>query len=180
MPRSPLQAKGLLLTAILKSNDPVLFLEPKTLYRATVEHVPDEPYFLPLSRAEVLHPGTDCTIISYGAPLYKCLSAITSAEKNLGASIELIDLRTIYPWDKQTVLASIRKTGRCIIVHESMVDAGVGAEVAATIQNEAFLYLKAPVARVAGWSTHPGLVYEGLNIPDAVRVYDAIRRTMEY
>lgn len=78
------------------------------------------------------------------------------------------------------MLASIRKTGRCIIVHESMVDAGVGAEVAATIQNEAFLYLKAPVARVAGWSTHPGLVYEGLNIPDAVRVYDAIRRTMEY
>ena len=167
LPRSPSQAKGLLLSAILHSNDPVLFLEPKTLYRAAVEHVPDAPYTLPLCKAEVLRPGSSVSVVSYGAPLYKCLSAIEAIERDVeGASCELIDLRTVYPWDRECVLRSVQKTGRAVVVHESMVNAGVGAEVSAGIQEGAFLRLEAPIKRVAGWSTHNGLVFEGVNLPD--------------
>lgn len=179
IPRSPTQAKGLLLGAIA-SNDPVIFMEPKILYRAAVEHVPAEAYTLPLSTAEILKEGEDVTIISYGAPLYTCQSALTAAEKDFKCSVELIDLRTVYPWDRETVMKSVNKTGRCIIVHESMVNAGVGAEVAATVQEGCFLRLEAPVQRVAGWSTHPGLAYERFNIPDVARVYDSIRTVLEY
>lgn len=179
IPRSPSQAKGLLLAAIA-SPDPVVFLEPKILYRAAVEHVPAEPYMLPLSKAEVLKEGKDVTIISYGTPLYTCQTAITAAEKGFNCSVELIDLRTIYPWDRQGVVTSVNKTGRCIVVHESMVNAGVGAEVAATVQEKCFLRLEAPVQRVAGWSTHAGLAYERFNIPDVTRVYDAIRKALEW
>ncbi|KAK3905046.1 branched chain alpha-keto acid dehydrogenase e1 subunit beta [Staphylotrichum tortipilum] len=168
MPRSPLQAKGLLLAAI-RSNDPCVFMEPKILYRAAVEQVPTAAYTLPLSKAEVLREGSDVTIISYGQPLYKCEAAIKQAERDLGGvSVELIDLRTIYPWDKETVFRSVRKTGRCLVVHEAMVNAGVGAEVAAAIQEdpETFVRLEAPVARVAGFSIHTPLLYETLNAPD--------------
>lgn len=167
MPRSPIQAKGLLLSAIA-SKDPCVFMEPKALYRATVEQVPTDSYMLPLSKAEILKEGKDLTIISYGHPLYTCSAAIEKAEKDLGISIELIDLRTVYPWDKECVLGSVRKTGRCLVVHESMISAGIGAEVAATIQGdkETFLRLEAPVARVAGWDIHMGLLYERFNIPD--------------
>ncbi|KAI9847982.1 MAG: hypothetical protein M1838_000681 [Thelocarpon superellum] len=179
MPRSPVQAKGLLLAAI-QSNDPVLFLEPKALYRAAVEHVPTAFYTLPLSKAEVVQQGQDVTLLSYGHPMYTCSAAAAAVERDLGVSVELIDLRTLYPWDRPTVLESVRKTGRAVIVHESMVNAGVGAEVAATIQDQAFLRLEAPVQRVAGWSTHMGLVYERFNIPDVARVYDAIKRAVEY
>ncbi|CZR70026.1 related to 3-methyl-2-oxobutanoate dehydrogenase [Phialocephala subalpina] len=139
VPRSPSQAKGLLLASILESSDPVIFMEPKILYRAAVEHVPEEMYTLPLSQAEIVKSGKDLTIISYGRPLYTCAAAIEAAERDFkGASIELIDLRTIYPWDRQTVAESAKKTGRAIIVHESMVNFGVGAEVAATIQRLAY------------------------------------------
>lgn len=167
MPRSPLQAKGLLLAAI-RSNDPCVFMEPKILYRAAVEQVPTNPYTLPLSKAEILKEGKDVTIISYGQPLYTCDAAIQRAEEDLGISIELIDLRTIYPWDKETIFKSVRKTGRCMVVHESMVNAGVGAEVAAAIQEDpdTFIRLEAPVSRIAGWSTFTPLLYERFNIPD--------------
>ena len=179
MPRSPTQAKGLLLASIA-SNDPVLFLEPKILYRAAVEQVPQGSYVLPLSKAEILHFGSDLTIISYGAPLYTCSAAIAAAERDFGVKCELIDLRTVYPWDRKTVIESVARTGRAVVVHESMINSGVGAEVASTIQSEAFLRLEAPVKRVAGWSTHPGLAFESFNIPDTVRVYDAIKTTIEY
>ena len=110
--------------------------------------------------------GKDLTIVSYGHPLYLCSSAIAAAEKDLGIDVELVDLRTIYPWDRETVLRSVQKTGRAVIVHESMINSGVGAEVAATIQEGAFLKLEAPVQRVGGWATHMGLVFERFNIPD--------------
>ena len=165
MPRSPAQAKGLLLASIT-CNDPVVFMEPKILYRAAVEQVPTEAYELPLSKAEIVKHGTDVTVVSYGHPLYTCWSAIEAAEKDFGISVELIDLRTLYPWDKSTVLESVEKTGRAVVVHESMVTAGIGAEIAASIQEKAFLRLEAPVQRVAGWSTHMGLVFERFNIPD--------------
>ncbi|KAL5320108.1 hypothetical protein ACEPPN_013170 [Leptodophora sp. 'Broadleaf-Isolate-01'] len=122
VPRSPSQAKGLLLSAILKSEDPVIFMEPKILYRAAVEQVPEESYVLPLSKAEVIKPGNDLTIISYGRPLYTCSAAIEAAERDFkGISIELIDLRTIYPWDRRTIIESVSRTGRAIVRNISPV-----------------------------------------------------------
>ncbi|OTB09500.1 hypothetical protein M426DRAFT_316042 [Hypoxylon sp. CI-4A] len=181
MPRSPLQAKGLLLSAI-RSNDPCVFMEPKVLYRAAVEQVPTSAYTLPLSKAEILKEGKDVTIISYGQPLYTCSAAIQKAEEDLGISIELIDLRTVYPWDKECVLKSVQKTGRCMVVHESMVNAGIGAEVAAAIQEDpdTFVRLEAPVSRMAGWSIFTPLLYEKFNIPDVARIYDGIKKLLEY
>ncbi|EXJ95405.1 2-oxoisovalerate dehydrogenase E1 component, beta subunit [Capronia coronata CBS 617.96] len=181
MPRSPSQAKGLLTASILECNDPVIFLEPKILYRAAEEFVPREPYSLPLDKAEVLKKGKDLTVISYGQPLYLCSAAIEALEKEIkGLSVELIDLRAIYPWDRATIMESAKKTGRAVVVHESMYNAGVGAEVAASIQEGAFLRLEAPVARVTSWSTHHGLVYEKFYIPDITRIYDAMKKTLEY
>ena len=175
MPRSPSQAKGLLLESILHNNDPVIFMEPKILYRAAEEYVPREAYSLPLDKAEVLKEGNSLTVISYGQPLYLCSAAIEAIEKdNKGVQVELIDLRAIYPWDRETILNSVNKTGRAVVVHESMTNAGVGAEVAASIQEKAFLRLEAPVARVAGWATHPGLIFEKYNIPDIARKYSGI------
>ncbi|KAH0174143.1 thiamine diphosphate-binding protein, partial [Aureobasidium melanogenum] len=179
MPRGPAQAKGLLLAAIA-SNDPVVFMEPKILYRAAVEYVPAEAYEIPLSKAEIVKPGKDVTIISYGTPLYTCSNAIEKAEADFGCEIELIDLRTIYPWDRPTIIESVKRTGKAIVVHESMTNSGVGAEVAATVQEKCFLNLEAPVVRVCGWSTHMGLVYERFNIPDVTRIYDAIKTTLDY
>lgn len=142
-------------------------MEPKILYRAAVEEVPEELYTLPLSKAEIIKPGTDLTIISYGRPLYTCQAAIEAAERDRkGINIELIDLRTIYPWDRETVIESVSRTGRAIVVHESMVNYGVGAEVSATLQEANFLHLKAPVKRIAGWTTHTGLAYEKYILPD--------------
>ncbi|ETS78033.1 2-oxoisovalerate dehydrogenase subunit beta [Pestalotiopsis fici W106-1] len=181
MPRSPLQAKGLLLAAI-RSNDPVIFMEPKILYRAAVEQVPTAAYTLPLGKADVIKEGKDVTIVSYGQPLYTCNAALEKAEADLGISVELIDLRTIYPWDKETIFKSVQKTGRVLVVHEAMVNAGVGAEVAAAIQEdpETFVRLEAPVQRVAGWSIHTPLMYEKFNVPDVARIYDSIKNTLEY
>ncbi|KAK5661951.1 hypothetical protein OQA88_10061 [Cercophora sp. LCS_1] len=177
MPRGPAQAKGLLLSAI-RSNDPVVFMEPKILYRAAVEQVPAVGYELPLGKAEVVREGSDVTIVSYGQPMYKCVAAAQKAEEMMGVKVEVIDLRTIYPWDKETVFESVRKTGRCIVVHEAMVNAGVGAEVAAAIQedSETFVRMEAPVMRVAGWSIHTPLLFEAFNAPDVARIFDGIKR----
>ncbi len=130
--------------------------------------MPTEAYEIPLSQAEIVKEGKDLTIVSYGQPLYLCSSAIAAAEKDFGVSVELIDLQTLYPWDRQTVLQSVQKTRRAIVVHESMINAGVGAEVAASIQEGAFLHLEAPVQRLGGWATHMGLAFENFNIPDVI------------
>lgn len=181
IPRSPSQAKGMLISSILHCKDPVIFMEPKILYRAAEEYVPRDGFDLPLDKAEIVKEGKDLTVISYGQPLYVCSEAIQSLEKEIkGLNIELVDLRAIYPWDRETILKSVKKTGRAVIVHESMLNAGVGAEIAASIQEGAFLRLEAPVARVAGWDVHPGLIFEKYNVPDIVRVYDAMKRTLEY
>lgn len=172
VPRSPTQAKGLLLASILESQDPVIFMEPKILYRAAVEEIPEKAYTLPIGKAEIVKPGADLTVISYGRPMYNCSKAIEALENDVkGASIELIDLRTIYPWDRQTVIDSVAKTGKAMVVHESMVNYGVGSEIAATLQEEAFFHLKAPVKRVAGWTTHTGLAFEKWIFPDVASEY---------
>ncbi|PWN42088.1 putative branched-chain alpha-keto acid dehydrogenase e1-beta [Ceraceosorus guamensis] len=191
IPRSPIQAKGLLLSSI-RDPDPVIFLEPKILYRSSVEHCPVDDFTLPLSSAEILTPGKDLTLISYGAPLYTCAQAIEMLRNPSStisahisphlrtASIELIDLRTILPWDRETVVESVRKTGRCVIVHEAPVTAGVGAEISAHVQKEAFLNLEAPVERVGGWDTPFPHVHESFYKPGPTRILDALVRTLTY
>lgn len=162
IPRSPVQAKGLLLASIRDPN-PVIFMEPKVLYRSAVEQVPIDDYELPLGRAEVLVPGADLTLLTWGTPVYHCETALSMLadppaslaplvpEAARRARIELIDLRTVLPWDVETVVESVQRTGRLVIVHEASRTAGVGAEIAAEIQSKAFLKLRAPVCRVTGW-----------------------------
>ncbi|GAA5875451.1 hypothetical protein JCM16303_000628 [Sporobolomyces ruberrimus] len=191
VPRSPIQAKGLLLSAIRDPN-PVLFLEPKILYRSSVEQVPVDDYELPLCSAEVLQEGKDLTIVSYGPPLYTIESALhhlkhpgQDLEKLIpddlkGLSVELIDLRTIMPYDIETVVKSVNKTGRCIVVHEAPLSGGMGSELAAEIQQRCFLNLEAPVKRLTGWDTPFGLAYEKFMIPDQIRILDGIIETMRY
>ncbi|KAK4058860.1 hypothetical protein OIO90_000306 [Microbotryomycetes sp. JL221] len=191
VPRSPIQAKGLLLSAIRDPN-PVLFLEPKILYRSAVEQVPTADYQLPLSQAEVLKEGSDLTIISYGPPLYTIEGALHLLQnptpdiehlipKDLrNLKVELIDLRTIVPYDIETVVKSVNKTGRCLIVHEAVKTGGVGSELAAEIQQRCFLRLEAPVQRITGWDTPFGLAYEKFYLPDQVRILDSIIETMRF
>lgn len=164
IPRSPVQAKGLLLSCI-RSNDPCLFFEPKILYRIAEEDVPVEDYMIPLGKAEVLQEGTDVTIIAYGMQLRHVRMAVERA-KAAGISCEVIDLRTILPWDQETVLESVKKTRRCIVTHEAPITCGYGAELVSTIQEKAFDYLEAPVKRVCGYDTPFPLVYEPLYLPD--------------
>jgi 2-oxoisovalerate dehydrogenase E1 component beta subunit len=162
VPRGPLQAKGLLLSSIRDPN-PVIFFEPKILYRSSVEHVPLSSYTLPLSSAEILRPGSDLTIVSWGTPLYTietALSLLSSPPPSLdnfvpgdvrNASIEVIDLRTALPWDRETIVQSVKKTGRLMIVHEAGKIGGVGSEIASVVTEECFLHLEAPAKRVTGW-----------------------------
>jgi len=131
MPRSPVQAKGLLLSCI-RSNDPCLFFEPKALYRVAEEHVPLEDYEIPLGKAEVLKEGSDLTLVAYGLQMRHARMAAHMAEE-AGISVEVIDLRTILPWDEETVLNSVRKTGRCVVTHEAPITCGFGAELTSKI-----------------------------------------------
>lgn len=160
MPRSPIQAKGLLLSAI-RSPDPTIVLEPKILYRSSVEQVPIDDYTIPIGQADVLRKGNDLTVISWGAPLYSCMQALDllsstpeALDKHVpqslrGASVELIDLQTILPWDRETVVESVKKTGRCVIVCEAPMTGNAAAEIAAEIQKKAFLRLEVSERRVA-------------------------------
>lgn len=179
IPRSPIQAKGLLLASI-EDNNPVIFFEPKYMYRSAIEEVPLAHYTLPLSSAEVVRQGTDVTVLGYGSQFHVLRAACDMAKEKLGVSCELIDLRTIYPWDEDTVIESVKKTGRLVIAHEAPMSNGMGSEIAATVQEKAFLHLEAPVRRVCGWDTPFPLVYEPYYVPDALRCFEAIRDTMEY
>ncbi|KAJ1025262.1 hypothetical protein NDA13_004080 [Ustilago tritici] len=191
VPRSPVQAKGLLRASIVDPN-PVVFLEPKILYRSSVDEVPVDDFILPLSSAEVVKGGMDVTLVSWGAPLYACVQALEvlanppqAIAKHVpqsvrGASVEVIDLRTILPWDRETVIQSVAKTGRCIVVHEAPVTAGVGAEIAAEVQKACFLKLQAPVIRVGGWDTPFPHVGELFYKPEAIRIVDAIITSLTY
>ncbi|KAH7909929.1 thiamine diphosphate-binding protein [Hygrophoropsis aurantiaca] len=191
IPRSPIQCKGLLLASIRDPN-PVIFMEPKILYRSAVEQVPIDDYTLPIGRAETLISGSDLTLLTWGTPVYHCetaISMLTSPPPALdalvpaslrSAKIELIDLRTILPWDVQTIVESVERTGRLVIVHEASVTAGVGAEIAAEVQKRCFLKLNAPVKRVAGWDVPAALQFEKFNVPDSIRILDGIMETLSY
>lgn len=178
-PSTPKEAKGLLLAA-LESPDPVLFLEPIKIYRAFKEDVPDEYYTIPLGKARVVKEGKDLTIISWGAMVHTANEAVREAERK-GISCEVIDLRTIYPWDRETVLASVAKTGRCVIVHEATRTNGFAAEIIATINEKAITSLKAPVARVTGYDiVFPLYRNEKRHLPTVDRVLDAIESTARF
>ncbi|CAG8565819.1 3782_t:CDS:2 [Paraglomus occultum] len=180
IPRSPIQAKGLLLASIRDPN-PVIFFEPKVLYRAAAEQVPTGDYELPLGKAEVLKRGKDVTVVGYGSQIYTLETAIQMAEKNIsGLSCELIDLRTILPWDIDTVAKSVDKTGRLVIAHEAPKTAGFGAEIAASVMERCFLRLESPIQRVCGWDTPFPLVFEKFYLPDVTRCFEAIKKAVEY
>eukprot|EP00158_Paraphelidium_tribonemae_P001503 Partr_v1_DN24484_c0_g1_i1_m66422 putative branched chain keto acid dehydrogenase E1, beta polypeptide len=180
VPRSPLQAKGLLLASI-RDRNPVVFLEPKILYRSAVEMVPTGDFELPLSKAEVLKQGSDLTLVGYGSQMYVLEWAVQMAEQKYpGISIELIDLRTIVPWDVETIERSVNKTGRLIVSHEAPLTAGFASEISSTIQERCFLRLEAPITRVCGWDTPFPLVFEKFYVPDKLRVLKAIQKVMEY
>ena len=150
MPATPHDAKGLLKSAI-RDDDPVMFIEHKLLYTSKGE-VPEGDYTIPLGKAEVKREGGDLTLVSYSRHVMLCLEAAETLS-NEGISVEVVDLRTLSPLDKETVLASVRKTSRAIVVHEACKRGGVGGDVAAMIMEEAFDYLDAPVVRVAGLDT---------------------------
>mmetsp|Transcript_2199 Transcript_2199/g.3239 ORF Transcript_2199/g.3239 Transcript_2199/m.3239 type:complete len:412 (-) Transcript_2199:156-1391(-) len=177
MPRGPRCAKGLLLSSI-RCKDPVIFLEPKILYRSAVEEVPDADYEIPLGKAEIMQKGTDVTIVGWGAQLRRLQLACDLASKE-GISCELIDLRTLLPWDSETIIRSVKKTGKLIVSHEAPITCGFGAEVAATLQQECFFHLEAPIQRVAGYDTPFPLVSEKYYLPDETKNLDAIRKVME-
>ena len=176
MPSSPYDAKGLLVAAI-RDPDPVIFFEPKRIYRAFREEVPEDEYVLPIGKARTVCEGNDLTVVSWGASVIQCMQAI---EKS-GKSVELIDLRTIYPFDVEAVEASVRKTGRCVVVHEAPLTCGMGGEVSARIMERCFLHLEAPVQRVTGFdTTMPYYKLELDYMPDAARIGRAIDDVMAY
>lgn len=176
MPASPYDAKGLLISAI-RDPDPVIFFEPKRIYRAFREEVPEDEYTIPIGEARIVSEGEEMTIISWGAPVIQCMSAI---EKS-GRSIELIDLRTIYPLDMKTIEASVKKTGRVVIVHEAPKTCGFGAEIASRIMEHCFLYLEAPIQRVTGFDTvMPYYKLELEYLPEAERIGKAIEEVAAY
>ncbi len=179
IPSSPSEAKGLLIAAI-RDPDPVIFFEPKRIYRAIKEDVSEKEYVIPLGKAKILQEGNDVTLIAWGSMIRECQRAADKIkEKNI--SCEIIDVRTICPLDSETILASVKKTGRCIIVHEAPRSGGWGAEIAARIQEKDMLNLKAPIQRVTGFDTvFPYYQNENNYLPNPERICKAIDEVMTF
>jgi len=177
VPSGPRKARALLAAAIADP-DPVVFYEPKALYRAFREEVPDAPETLPLGQAEVVRTGRDITMIAYGAMLPRTLAAAEELDKE-GVQAEVIDLMTISPLDEATIVASVRRTGRALVVHEAAMSFGPGAEVCARIIDKAFFELEAPVKRVTGYDLHPPyFAREQHYLPSVSRIVDEARETL--
>jgi pyruvate dehydrogenase E1 component beta subunit len=179
IPSTPYDAKGLLISAI-EDNDPVMFLEPKRSYRAVKQEVPDGKYRIKIGKARIAHEGSDITLVAYGAMMKIAQQAVAMAKKQ-GISVELIDLRTIYPMDTDTVMESVKKTGRLLVTHEGPQSFGVAAELLAQAHEEAFLYLEAPPTRVTGFDTIVPLPKtEDLYYPNPERIFLEIKRLVEF
>ena len=179
IPSNPYDAKGLLISAIRDEN-PVIFMEPKRVYRASRSDVPEDEYSIPIGKAKIALEGSDITVVTYGAMVHTVLEAAAKAEKDEGVSAEVIDLRTLMPYDIQSVLGSVRKTGRAIIVHEAPKTCGFGAELSAAIMENSLLYLEAPVLRVTGFDTPFPYSLEHHYLPSVDRILDAVRKTMTF
>ncbi|MDF2039531.1 alpha-ketoacid dehydrogenase subunit beta [Cytobacillus oceanisediminis] len=179
IPSTPYDAKGLLISAI-RDNDPVIFLEHMKLYRSFRQEVPEEEYSIPLGKAEVKREGSDLTIVTYGAMVHESLKAAEELEKE-GKSVEVIDLRTVAPLDIETIIASVEKTGRAIVVQEAQKQAGIAANVVAEINDRAILSLEAPVLRVAA----PDTVFafpqaETVWLPNYKDVIETAKKVLEF
>ncbi|MFS0553878.1 alpha-ketoacid dehydrogenase subunit beta [Brevibacillus sp. 179-C9.3 HS] len=179
-PSTPYDAKGLLIAA-MEDPDPVIFLEPTKLYRAFKQEVPEELYRVPIGKAKVVQEGTDVSIFAWGAMLRVAEDAAKQIERENGLSCEVIDLRTLYPLDRDTIIASVKKTGRAVVVHEAHKTAGLGAEIISMINDEALIYLKAPVKRITGFDVPvPQFSIEDDYLPTAERVKDGIMETATF
>lgn len=191
IPSNPYDAKGLLIAAI-EDDDPVIFLEPKKIYDGPFDgdwsrqapliwsdalgsDVPEEYYKLPLGSARITRPGSAITILAYGTMVHVCLAAVSAS----GVDAEVIDLRSIVPLDIETVVTSVKKTGRCVIVHEATRYGGFGGELSALVQERCFHSLQAPIERVAGWDTPYPYAFERDYLPGPTRVVRAMRRALE-
>jgi 2-oxoisovalerate dehydrogenase E1 component beta subunit len=152
----------------------------KALYRTAVEQVPSGDYELPLGEAEIMRPGSDVTVVGWGAQLRVLEAACDLAQKQYGINAELIDLQTILPWDADTIEKSVNKTGKLIVSHEAPITCGFGAEIVATIQERCFLSLEAPIQRVCGYDTPFPLVFEKYYLPDALKNLEAIRYVCDF
>ena len=180
IPSGPRTARALLVSAI-RDPDPVVFFEAKALYHAAREEVPDEPEALPLGRAQVAREGRDLTLIAYGAMLRVAREAADTLKNEDGVEAEIIDLLTISPLDRETITASVRKTGRAVIVHEAPRSFGVGAEIATSLMEGCFLSLEAPIKRVTAYDVpFVGFARERANVPDVPRVLAAARETLAF
>lgn len=179
VPSTPHDAKGLLISSI-ESDDPVLFLEPKRIYRAIKQEVSEEKFSVPIGKAKVLSQGTDVTVVAYGAMIREVQKAMVMA-KEAGYSVELIDLRTIYPLDRETIAASVKKTGRIIFVGEEPRSFGVGPEIITVANEEAFLHLEAPPKRVTAFDVivpYPRGEHHYMITPD--KIFYEIERTVKF
>jgi 2-oxoisovalerate dehydrogenase E1 component beta subunit len=190
IPSNPYDAKGLLIAAI-EDDDPVIFFEPKRLYNGPFEGYPDKPvvpwsknplsevpaehFTVPLGKAKIVQEGKDLTILAYGTMVH----VSTAAARDANVDAEIIDLRTLLPVDIETIEASVKKTGRCVVVHEATRTGGYGAELSALVQEKCFYHLEAPIARVTGWDTPYPHVLEWAYFPGPKRVAEALRETME-
>ena len=178
IPSSPKRAYGLLLAAI-RNPDPVVFLEPKRIYRLVKQPVPDDGVALPLGRCFILKPGEDVTLVSFGASMHETLQAAKQLEEQEGISCEVIDVASIKPLDIETILTSVSTTGRCVVVHEGAKTCGVGAEISAQIMENAMDSLLAPVQRVTGYDTvMPYFQLEKLYIPSIARIKESVLSIM--
>ena len=179
IPSNPYDAKGLLASAIADP-DPVLFLEHIKLYRSFRQETPEEHYSIPLGKAKIVQEGTDVSVFAYGAMVQVALEAAKLAQQEMGTSVEVIDLRTVWPLDEETIVSSVEKTGRAVVVHEAPRAGGIGAEVTAIINERCLYSLLKPVGRVTGYDTpFPVPGQEDYYLPTPAKVLDALRQEME-
>lgn len=175
IPSTPADAKGLLISSI-RDEDPVMFLEPKRIYRHGKGEVPLGEHVVPLGQSRIARPGTDCTVLCYGAMVPVCLAAAEEAAQQ-GRDVEVIDLRTLVPLDEQALIDSVKRTGRCVVVYEAPKTCGYGAELSAIMAEKCIEYLEGPIVRVAGFDTPFPYTLETLYMPDQKRVLAGIEKT---
>jgi 2-oxoisovalerate dehydrogenase E1 component beta subunit len=177
-PSNPADAKGLLLASI-RDPDPVLFFEPKRIYRAAKGDVPEGDYEVPIGKASIVRPGTSVTVVAWGAMLYEALDAANHAAAQ-GVEAEVIDLRTLWPLDIDTIVESVKKTGRIVVVHEAPRTCGLGGEIVTLINEKAFLHLEAPPRRVTGFDTPFPYTLENEYLPLSHRILPALLETARF
>ncbi len=179
-PAFPADAKGLLISSI-RDNNPVVYYEHKGLYRKIREEVPEGEYIVPLGKARIVREGRDASVITYGSMVHESLAAAEDLEKE-GVSVEVVDIRTLIPFDEETVLASVRKTNRVLIAHEATLTGGFGGEIAARIADRAFEYLDAPVRRVASFDSPTPFAptMEKEVLPDRTKILFELRNLLAY